>query len=88
MKYTIREEYGVTWFKRRAPTKNIPKAIDVRVVDFLKKRGHLCEMHAEYDDGNTYILGAQVHHNTIKDTWTIQGLDAIGHSVVLDITEF
>ena len=45
-------------------------------------------MIAEYDDGNTYEMSARVHHNKIKDTWSIQGLDAKGHSVVLDITEF
>jgi hypothetical protein len=45
-------------------------------------------MVADYDDGNQYSLSARVHHNEIKDTWTVQGLDAKGHSVVVDIIEF
>lgn len=84
MKYTIRE---MSWFKRRSPTPE-PKAISAVVVGFKKERNHACEMVAEYDDGNSYPLTARVHHNEIKDTWTIQGLDAKGHSVVLDIIEF
>jgi len=42
-------------------------------------------MVAEYDDGNLYSLSAVVHHNTIKDTWTVQGIDHKGHSVVIDL---
>lgn len=84
MKYTIRE---MSWFKRRTPTPE-PKAVSAQVTNFLKENNHQCEMVAQYDDGNEYDLSARVHHNTIKDTWTVQGLDAKGHSVVLDIIEF
>ena len=44
-------------------------------------------MIATYDDGNTYELSARVHHNEIKDTWSVQGIDAKGHSVVVDLVE-
>lgn len=84
MKYTIRE---MSWFKRRTP-KPEPKAINVTIEGLVLKSGHMCDMVAEYDDGNSYDLGAQVHHNEIKDTWSVQGLDSKGHSVVIDITEF
>lgn len=77
----------MSWFKRRTP-KPEPKAINVTIEGFAKKHGHPCEMKAEYDDGNLYELTARVHHNDIKDTWTVQGLDSKGHSVVIDILEF
>jgi len=44
-------------------------------------------MIAEYDDGNFWHLSARVHHNEIKNTWTVQGLDSKGHSVVVDVIE-
>lgn len=87
MKYTIRPDYSVTWFKRRHPTRAVATAIDVNVTGFKKIHNHECEMVAKYDDGNEYELGARAHHNTIKDTWSVQGLDAKGHSVVIDIIE-
>lgn len=77
----------MSWFKRRTP-KPEPKAIDVTITGFEKIRNHACEMTATYDDGNSYPLSGRVHHNEIKDTWTVQGLDAKGHSVLVDITEF
>ncbi len=83
MKFTIRE---MSWYKRRTPTPE-PKAISVEIDDVQFIRNHECKMIATYDDGEIYHLGARVHHNDIKDTWTVQGLDAKGHSVVVDITE-
>ena len=85
MKHTIRE---MSWFKRRTP-KPEPKCIAAEIITVLEiARGNRCVMAATYDDGNTYLLSGVVHHNDIKDTYTIQGLDAKGHSVVLDIEEF
>lgn len=83
MKFEIRE---MSWFKRRTPTPE-PKAINVTVEGLVLKSGHMCNMVAEYDDGNSYPLTAQVQRNDIKGTWTVQGLDAKGHSVLVDITE-
>ena len=83
MKYEIRE---MSWYKRRTPTPE-PIAINVIIEGLVLKRGHMCDMVAEYDDGNFYPLSAQVHHNDIKNTWSVQGLDAKGHSVVVDLSE-
>ena len=83
MKFVIRE---MSWFKRRTPTPE-PKAISVVVTGIELVRNHACEMSATYDDGEQYLLSARVHRNDIKGTWTIQGLDAHGHSVVCDIIE-
>ena len=83
MEFEIRE---MSWFKRRTP-KPEPKAISVEVTGVELVSNHACEMVATYDDGNSYALSARVHHNQIKDTWTVQGLDAKGHSVVCDIIE-
>jgi len=88
MKYTIRPDYSITWFKRRHPTRAIATAIRVELTGFEKINNHPCDMVAHYDDDTEFALGARVHHNTIKDTWSVQGLDAKGHSVVLDIIEF
>ena len=76
----------MSWFKRRNPTPE-PKAISVEITGLELIRNHACTMLATYDDGNTYELGARVLHNDIKDTWSVQGLDTIGHSVVCDIEE-
>ncbi len=84
MKFQIRE---MSWYKRRTPRPE-PKAINVTIEGFEQKCGHKCKMEAEYDDGNLYQLSAKVQHNSIKDTWSVQGLDSKGHSVVIDILEF
>jgi len=76
----------MSWFKRRTPTPE-PTAIDVEVDDIQFISNHECKMIATYDDGEIYHLSARMHHNPIKDTWTVQGLDEKGHSVVADITE-
>ena len=76
----------MSWFKRRTPTPE-PKAINITIEGLVLERNHACSMVAEYDDGNKYDLSARVHHNQIKDTWTVQGLDSKGHSVVVDIEE-
>jgi hypothetical protein len=76
----------MSWFKRRTP-KPEPKAVNVIVDNIKLEEGHACEMVAEYDDGSIWHLSARVHHNTIKDTWSVQGLDPKGHSVVIDIIE-
>ena len=83
MKFIIRE---MSWYKRRDPVPE-PKAVSVVVTGIELIRNHECEMLATYDDGNTYELSARVHHNDIKDTWTVQGLDHRGHSVLCDILE-
>ncbi len=83
MKYEIRE---MDWYKRRTPTPE-PKAINVTIEGLVLTSGHTCAMIAEYDDGNSYPLTAHVQRNDIKGTWTVQGLDAKGHSVLVDITE-
>jgi len=83
MKFHIRE---MSWYKRRTPTHE-PKAINVTIQGLILERGHICDMIAEYDDGNLHSLTAQVQQNDIKGTWTVQGLDAKGHSVLVDITE-
>lgn len=76
----------MSWFKRRKPTPE-PKAIKVELIGLELRKNHECIMIATYNDGNTYELGARVHENEIKKTWSVQGLDANGHSVVCDIIE-
>ena len=83
MKYEIRE---LSWYKRREPTKEA-KPVSVKVDDLQLVINHVCAMHAIYDDGNTYELGARVHFNDIKKTWTVHGIDHLGHSVLCDIIE-
>jgi len=86
LKYEIRPDYSITWYKRRSPTPQ-PQAISVVINGLELVKNHACEMIATYDDGNTYELSARVHHNEIKDTWAVQGIDAKGHSVVVDLVE-
>lgn len=86
MKYEIRPDYSVTWYKRRNPTPQ-PQAINVVIDDLQLINNHACEMVAEFDDGTLFHLSARVHHNKIKDTWSCQGIDIKGHSVVVDIIE-
>ena len=81
--FVVRE---MSWYKRRIP-KPEPKPVSATVDDFQKKPYHDCEMVATYDDGNVYTLNARCHHNDIKDVWSIQGLDNMGHSVVVDVVE-
>lgn len=84
MKYTIRE---MSWFKRRTPTKEL-KAVEVISIDDLKlTRNHATDMVVRCDDGELYELSGRVHHNEIKDTWTVQGLNNTGLSVVVDLEE-
>ena len=84
MKYEIRE---MSWFKRRTPTKEIKVTEVIEITDLQLIRNHACEMEVLCDDGKSYMLGARVHHNKIKDTWTIQGLNPHGLSVVVDLIE-
>ena len=86
MKFEIRPDYSVTWYKRRNPTPQ-PQCVDVVIKDLKLEKNHACSMIAEYDDGNFWHLSARVHHNEIKNTWTVQGLDSKGHSVVVDVIE-
>lgn len=83
MKYEIRE---MSWYKRRTPTPE-PKAISVEIDNVQLVQNHECKMVATYDNGEIHHLGARVHHNDIKDTWSVQGIDAHGHSVVVDLSE-
>ncbi len=84
MKYNIRE---MSWYKRRAPTKELLAEKVIDITDLQLIHNHACEMEVLCDDGNLYILNARVHHNKIKDTWTVQGLNATGLSVVVDLEE-
>jgi len=77
----------MSWFKRRTPTKEL-KAIEViSIADLQLIRNHPTEMVVRCDDDKLYELSARVHHNTIKDTWTVQGLNNTGLSVVVDLEE-
>ncbi len=78
----------MSWFKRRAPTRDELKAVEViNIVDLQFKHMHPIEMTVKCNDGEIYELTGYVHHNTIKDTWTLQGLNPHGLSVVLDFEE-
>lgn len=84
MKFNIRE---MSWYKRRTPTKELLPVRVVHVTDLQLINNHACDMGVLCDDGNLYILSARVHHNEIKDTWTIQGLNPHGLSVLVDLEE-
>jgi len=83
MKFIIRE---MSWFKRRTPAAE-PKPVSIVVTSLELVSNHSCEMVATYDNGKTYQLGARVQRNDIKGTWTVNGLDGYGHSVLCDIIE-
>lgn len=83
MKFIIRE---MSWYKRRTPVPE-PKPVSVVVEGIKLERNHSGVMYATYDDGNVYELSAHVSLNEIKNTWTVQGLDHMGHSVLCDIEE-
>jgi hypothetical protein len=74
------------WFKRRLPTPQ-PKAIDVKVHNLVLEQNHMCKMTAYYDDGSVFQLNARVNQNDIKGTWTVHGIDHLGHSVLVDIVD-
>jgi len=84
MKYIIRE---MSWFKRRAPTKELLPEKVLSVSDLQLIHNHTCEMEVLCDDGESYTLSARVHHNIIKDAWTVQGLNPYGLSVLVDLEE-
>ena len=84
MKYVIRE---MSWYKRRTPTKELLPVEILNISPYELIRNHPCDMEVLCDDGKSYMLSARVHHNTIKDTWTIQGLNPTGLSVVVDLEE-
>jgi hypothetical protein len=44
-------------------------------------------MTAYYDDGSVFQLNARVNQNDIKGTWTVHGIDHLGHSVLVDIVD-
>ena len=86
MKLKVRE---MSWFKRRTPDSNPPKVINFKVEGFERIHNHACTMFVEYDDGNKYDLSARVHLNSLAkpERWSIQGINAYGISVVVDVVE-
>lgn len=83
MEFKIR---NTDWFKRRLPIP-LPKPIDVNIHGLKLEQDHHCRMTAYYDDGSVYLLNARVNQNDIKKTWTVHGIDHLGHSVLVDIIE-
>ena len=74
------------WYKRRAPSKE-PVALSVEVTGFEKVHNHKCELRVSYDDGVVRDLIGRVLHNTLKDHWTINGLNANGFVVSVKVIE-
>jgi hypothetical protein len=86
MKLKVRE---MSWFKRRIPKSKPPKVIKFHVEGFERIPNHACTMFVEYDDGNKYELSARVHLNSLAkpERWSVQGLNAQGISVLIDIID-
>jgi hypothetical protein len=93
MKYTIRE---MSWFKRRAPTKD-PIPVEVLDVEDLQLiHNHPTELLVTFRffhrDGTETLedhqLSGRVHQNAIKkERWTINGLNPHGLSVVVELED-
>ena len=93
MKYTIRE---MSWFKRRAPTKD-PIPVEVLDVEDLQLiHNHPTELLVTFKffhrDGTETLedhqLSGRVHQNAIKkERWTINGLNPHGLSVVVELED-
>ena len=77
----------MSWYKRRTPTKELTPVEVIEITDLQLVRNHSTDMYVKCDDGETYKLSGRVHHNDIKDTWTVQGLNPHGLSVVVDLEE-
>jgi len=86
MKFVARE---MDWFKRRTPKSKPPKIVNWTLVGFEKIHNHECEMWVKFSDGKEYDLSARVHQNVLAkpERWSVQGLNAQGISVVLDLIE-
>jgi hypothetical protein len=88
MKFIPRE---MSWFKRRTPTAEemAVKKMDVAVIGFEKIHNHECVMIVEYDNGDVYELSGRVHlnHLATPNRWTVQGLNATGISVIVDVVD-
>jgi hypothetical protein len=74
------------WSKRRKVSQ-VPQAISLQVLDFIKEANHFCDAVVTYDNGETHKLLARVLHNDIKNTWMINALDSHGHSISAKLIE-
>lgn len=77
----------MSWFKRRAPTKELTPVEVIEITDLQLIHNHSTDMVVKCDDGENYELSARVHQNPIKKTWTVQGLNPHGLSVLVDLEE-
>jgi len=88
MKFIPRE---MSWFKRRTPTaeERVVQEMIVDVVGFEKIHNHVCTMVVVYKDGPRYELSARVHLNHLAkpNRWTVQGFNAQGIGVVVDVVD-
>ncbi|MCO7223460.1 hypothetical protein [Pleionea sp. CnH1-48] len=62
------------WFKRRKPVKS-PNIIKVEVDDFKKQPNHFCRIRVYYDDDSEKSLIGRVLYNSIKEHWTVDGME-------------
>jgi len=93
MKYIIRE---MSWFKRRAPTKD-PVPVEVLEIEDLQLiHNHptnlLVKFRFYHRDGTetyeTHALSGRVHQNPIKkERWTVNGLNPHGLSVLVELED-
>lgn len=93
MKYVIRE---MSWFKRRAPTKDPVPVEVIDIEDLQLIHNHPTELLVTFKffhrDGTETLedhqLSGRVHQNAIKkERWTINGLNPHGLSVVVELED-
>ena len=83
MKYEI---INCDWYKRRRGLP-IPKAVSVELVNFKKEKNSFCTMIATLDNGETVELLARVIYNSIKDHYTVEGMDTDMNSVRIKLLD-
>lgn len=86
-----------SWYKQKNGRKFDKKTIEnISVLDFQKKLNHKCIITADLD-GNNVELNARVFTSetyryredgkieTIHHGWKVQGIDALGNSIILKL---
>ena len=74
------------WAKRRR-IDPIRKVKHFEVIGFKPVKGYLCSINAEFEDGETVSLSAQVGKNPVTGQYTVNGIDKNGNQIAVKVND-
>ncbi len=72
------------WSKRRCPDP-IREVKEFDVIGFMPVHGHICQITAEFVDGEKVSLTAQVGKNPVTKRYTVNGIDTNGNQIAVSV---